>query len=125
MEELIQLGKTTRSVGTFGVPILTDGSGTVYQYVSAAYRTALNGVERAYREGRMVPLDFKLKRARGRIWPEPPKKHDVLTLFAPKLLTEPMCTAVVQGVWLDPGRSVGLVYLENVVWKHKIVSRFI
>lgn len=121
MQQLVSLGKTTRSVSTFGDPVLVDQTGTSYQHVANNYKEALER-DNSFRMGQNVALDFKLVRAKGRSWPEPPKVHDQLVMYIPELTDEPACTGEVSYVHLGHNRAVGVLYLDKVRWIHTVVS---
>ena len=123
MEALVTLGETLRTVATFGDPILYDDKGRSYQHIFAQYAHALRR-ERSFDHSRMVALDFKLPRAKGKQWPEPPRLHEELQLFEPQL-NELMCTARANYVHLGRRRSVGVIYLEEVRWVHPVIDSFL
>lgn len=119
----IQLGVTSRKVSTFGQPILIDQSGTVYQYVQPEYNKLLRR-DNSFDSRNTVALDFKLPRAKGRVWPEPPSVHQELTMFAPGLENEPLCYACVSYMNLGRKRSVGLIHITDIKWVHPIISNY-
>ena len=119
MLPLITLGETVRTVSTFGDPVLVDQNGTAYQRVSSEYKAELRH-DRSFASS-MVALDFKLPRARGKKWPEPPRIRDVLQLRSPAL-NEQLCVATVTYVHLGRRRSVGIVYLTDVLWTHPVIG---
>ena len=122
MEKLLTLGETSRSVSTFGIPVLTDTEERMYQTIQPAYEKILRR-DNYFDRGSMKAFDFKLKRALGKKWPEPPRVGDVITFESP-LIAGDLCTGVVKYVHLGRRRSVGLVYLDEWRWLNEAVPDF-
>ena len=116
MEKLLQLGETSRTISTFGIPILTDSQNRSYQIIQPQYEKLLR-TDSSFDWETMKAFDFKLKRARGKVWPEPPRIDEELTFKSPFLKGEgELCSGVVWKFHLGHRRSVGLVYLKEWTW---------
>lgn len=120
MEKLIILGETSRTVSTFGIPILVDSQERFYQKIQPQYEKLLR------KNSSLVAVkafDFKLKRARGKKWPEPPRVGELLTFHHPRIEGE-LCTGIVNYIHLGRRRSVGVVYLEEWCWTSAVLPDF-
>lgn len=122
MEKLVKLGETTRSVSTFGIPKLLDNEDRMYQTIQPKYEQQLRR-DGSFDWMNMKALDFKLKRASGKKWPEPPRVGQTLTFSSP-LMNGELCTGVVSYVHLGRKRSVGIVYLDEWRWTSEAVPDF-
>ena len=122
MEKLLILGETSRNRSTFGIPVLLDEQDRMYQKVQPRYNELLIKDSR-FDFSTMRAFDFKLKRARGKQWPEPPSIGDTLVFSSP-LANDKLCTGIVSYVHLGRKRSVGIIYLENWVWISNVVPDF-
>ena len=115
METLLVLGETSRSSkkSSFGTPILLDQNGNAYQLVERRYKTLLE------RDSNFIPkmraFDFKIVRAKGKKWQEPPRVGDLLQFRSP-IGDAVLCSGTVCYVNLGRKRSVGIVYIEDFVW---------
>ena len=119
MIPLVTLGETIRTVSTFGDPVFIDQNQITYQTVLPQYKAQLRR-DRLFTSS-VVALDFKLPRASGKKWPEPPRIHDVLQLKEP-VISEELCTGTVTYTHLSRRRSVGIVYLTNIKWTHPVIN---
>lgn len=124
MEPLIEIGRTQQTVRTFGRrrqphEQFVDSNGTQYCLVSNQYKEAVFRT-RFFRNG--LHLDFKLKRARGRVWPEAPRLHSRITFYNAYMLNEEdvLFHGRVSYVDLERKRSVGMVVVEDVQWVHPV-----
>jgi len=122
MEPLISLGETTRNVSTFGIPKLIDNEDRMYQTIQPQYERQLRR-DNNFDWFTMKAFDFKLKRARGKKWPEPPRVGQLLTFYSP-LMNGELCSGNVSYVNLGRKRSVGVIYLDTWSWTSKIVPDF-
>lgn len=122
MEKLLKLGETSRSVSTFGIPVLTDNDDRMYQTVQPRYEKILER-DSSFDQRYMKAFDFKLKRARGKKWPEPPRVGETVTFKSP-LVEGELCTGIVKYVHLGRRRSVGIVYLDEWCWKSNELPDF-
>lgn len=121
MEKLLILGETNRTVSTFGKPILVDAEERSYQVVDIRYADMLSKDSR-FTEG-MKAFDFKLKRAKGKKWPEPPRVGDVI-VFSSTIGSEQLCSGKVSYIHLGRKRSVGILYLDEWEWISETVPDF-
>jgi len=121
-EKLITLGETTRNVSTFGIPILIDNENRMYQTIQPRYERQLRR-DHSFDWLTMKAFDFKLKRARGKKWPEPPRVGQLLTFSSP-LMNEELCTGKVSYLHLGRKRSVGVIYLDMWSWTSTTVPDF-
>jgi len=122
MEKLLILGETSRKVSTFGTPVLKDEQERMYQKIERRYDKLLQRDSR-FNYKTMRAFDFKLKRAKGREWPEPPGVGDVIT-FISTLGDDIMCSGIVSYIHLGRKRSVGIVYLDEWEWYSETVPDF-
>lgn len=125
-ETFVTLGETSRSVSTFGIPLLIDAKGTCYKHVSKNVNDILQH-DFQFRSGQTVALDFKLKRARGKKWLEPPRINDTIGFFDPQfqLNRDLLCTGRISYIHLSRKRSVGLVYITDIDWIHPIIGNML
>ena len=120
---LVKLGSTCRTVGDFGQCILIDQFGTKYKHVVPEYAELLAN-EYSLNVQNTVVLDFKLPRASGKRWPEPPRKNQELIMYDPEpgFENEVLCVARVGYVNLEHNRSVGIVHITDIKWLHPVVN---
>jgi len=122
MEQLITLGETTRSVKTFGIPILTDIQGRLYQFVSEKYKEQLTH-DRQFDPEHMRAFDFKLIRGKGKEWQETPRIGDLLFFRSP-IVNDRLCSGLVSYIHFGRKRSVGVIYLDEWLWTSFMVQDF-
>ena len=122
MEQLITLGETTRSVKTFGIPILVDRQGRLYQFVSETYKEQLT-YDSQFDPVQMRAFDFKLIRGRGKKWAEAPRIGDLLFFRSP-IVNDRLCSGIVSYVHLQRKRSVGVIYIEEWIWTSFMIQDF-
>ena len=124
MEKLIVLGETSRNhtKKSFGTPVLVDEQNRQYQVVEDRYNKLLQK-DNSFEFDTMRAFDFKLPRARGLRWPEPPRVDDLL-IFNSLLGSESLCSGRVTYIHLGRKRSVGVLYIKEWNWFSKNVPDF-
>lgn len=126
LPKLIRLGETQRRVRTFGkaelVNTLSDGRTIDYRVVSPEYLEVLLK-KSSFNLSRMRAFDFKLPRAEGKRWPEPPRLNGNIDFFDP-VSNELLCTGTVYMMNIKKKRSTGIIYVMNFEWVHEIITDF-
>ena len=124
METLLILGQTSRNhtKKSFGAHILIDRQQRKYQIVEERYEKLLRR-DNSFDHGSMRAFDFKLPKAEGKVWPEPPRVGSVVS-FLSTIGNELLCAGRVSYVHLGRKRSVGIIYLDQWEWYSNTVPDF-